>query len=311
MSGGMRAMGGKPPRLLDSIDPVGSKGENMNTLDYVKARQKLWAKKVGIKLQGSKIERGDPIYTMRLENNLFQNISELTKNEIEQGDGNELGDGINPGKMQALHSSSVLGINVFEYWKTNKRFKIIAKALGISTIDIDYIQFEEKYEIFKNSQKNPNIDVNIHYIKKHIVGIECKFTEPFQFINQNSGLKEKYINDFEFWNEFPNLKELALKISPNDEIFEYLHCAQLIKHVLGMYTRGKDKSKFSLMYIFQPAYFENNQKYLSELEILEKALTADKINFSFISWQEMIRKLSDNVEAEDQKYIEYLIERYL
>ncbi len=283
----------------------------MNTLDYVKTRQKLWATKAGIKLQGSKIERGDPIYTMRLEDNLFQNISEITKKEIEQGDGNELGDGINPGKMQALHSSSVLGINVFEYWKANKRFKIIAKALAISTIDIDYIQFEEKYEIFKNSQKNPNIDVNIHYVKNKIVGIECKFTEPFQFTNQNSGLKDKYIKDFEYWDSFPNLKDLALKISPDDGIFEYLHCAQLIKHVLGMYTKKKDKTKFSLIYIFQPAYFENNQKYLTELRIIEKALIADGVKFSFFSWQEIIRKLSDNVEEEDQKYIEYLVVRYL
>ena len=283
----------------------------MNTLDYIKTRQKLWARKTGISLQGSKIERGDPIYTMRLEDNLFQNISDVTKKEIEQGDGNELGDGINPGKMQALHSSSVLGINVFEYWKSNKRFRTIAKALGISTIGIDFIQFEEKYEVFKNAKKSPNIDVNIHYAKNHLIGIECKFTEPFQFMNQNSGLKEKYIKDFEYWGAFPCLRELALQISPRDDTFEYLHCAQLIKHVLGMYTQKQDKSKFSLMYIFQPAYFENNQKYQDELKILEKALVADGVKFSFVPWQDLIRKLNDYVEDADRKYIEYLVERYL
>jgi hypothetical protein len=240
----------------------------MNTLEYVKIRQKEWARREGIKLIGSKIEKGDPIYTVKPEDNMFQKLSDSSLKEFNQGDGNELGDGINPGKMQALHSSSVLGVNVFEYWKTNGRLETIAKALHISTKNLDYMQFEEKYEILKDTQKRPNIDISIHYKNDYLVGIECKYTEPFQGINQNTGIKEKYINEFQFWNDFPSVKKLALSISPEDNTFEFLHCAQLIKHVLGMYSRKKDKKLFSLIYIYLPAFFENNEKYIKEIDTL-------------------------------------------
>ena len=89
--------------------------------------------------------------------------------------------------MQALHSSSVIGVNFFEYWKHNQRFEILAKALHIPSKEIDYIQFEEKYIILKDATKCPNIDVNIHYKNSDLVGIECKFTEPFQYRNTNTG----------------------------------------------------------------------------------------------------------------------------
>jgi hypothetical protein len=224
----------------------------MNTLEYVKQKQKYWAKMKNINLQGSKGELGDPIYTLTLKQNMFQMLSESTKRELQQGDGNELGDETGPGKIQALHSSSALGINAFEYWKMNKRFTTMAKALGVSTLNIDHIEFEEKYEIFRTAKKHPNIDVNIHYKNQYLIGIECKYTEPFQYRNMNSGLKTKYINDFQFWHEFPNLKIIASEISPNDDKYKYLHCAQLIKHVLGMYIKKRNKSKFMLMYIYQP-----------------------------------------------------------
>ena len=285
----------------------------MNTFTFVKTKQKEWAKRKGIELQGSKKERGEKVYTRELANNLFQGISETTKKEISSGDGNEFGNGVNPGKMQALHSSSALGVNVFEYWKTNKRFSIIAKALQISTVGIRNIVFERKFEILKDSQKHPNIDVVFEYEGDKVMGIECKYTEPFQSrVNQN-GLKEKYINDFEFWNEFPSLKKIAQRISPKDKDneFKYLHCAQLIKHVLGMYSKSKSKDKFGLFYLYQPAFFENNEKYGEEISNLTKALDEDGVKVKWLTWQELLARLIQNHGKEDQFYIEYLTERYL
>lgn len=283
----------------------------MNTFEFVKMKQKLWAESKNIALVGSQIDRGELLYTKELILNLFQNLSESTIKEFSLGDGNELGNGILPGKMQALHSSSVIGVNFFEYWKHNQRFEILAKALHIPSKEIDYIQFEEKYIILKDATKCPNIDVNIHYKNSDLVGIECKFTEPFQYRNTNTGLKKKYLDYFEYWDEFPNLYKLALTISPEDSINSYLHMAQLIKHTLGMYTLKKDKSKFRLLYVFYPALFENNEKYLGEINILKEALEKDDVRFQFLSWQELIRSLTNNIQAEDKGYLNYLVGRYL
>jgi len=283
----------------------------MDTLEFIKTKQKMWALQNEIKLVGSKIERGDKIYTSELRANLFQEISESTKTEFSHGDGNEFGNGFEPGKMQALHSSSVLGVNVFEYWKANQRYSIIAKALRIPSVNINRIQFEEKFVILNDGQKCPNIDVNVHYKNEYLVGIECKFTEPFQSINSNYGFKAKYLTDYKYWNEFPELRKLAESICPDDNSSRYLNCAQLIKHILGMYAAKQSKDKFRLLYIYQPAFFENNEKYVQEIELLQKVLNDDQICFQYMSWQELIKSLNNHAEEQDMEYINYLIKRYI
>lgn len=283
----------------------------MNTFDYIKAKQKLWAEKRNIELIGSKNERGEQIYTRALSDNLFQDICESTIKEFSLGDGNELGNGIEPGKMQALHSSSVIGVNLFEYWKVNKDFDVLARSLYVPSKDIEFIQFEEKYGILRDARKSPNIDVNIHYKNTYLVGIECKFTEPFQNRTSNTGLKKKYIDEFEHWDIFPNLKELALTICPDDISNDYLHVAQLVKHVLGMYSVKKDKSKFRLLYIYQPAFFENNDKYSDEIVKIGDVLKRDNIVFQYLTWQELIISIKKNIGTKDENYMKYLEDRYL
>lgn len=44
----------------------------MNTLNYIKSKQKIWAKLRNIELIGSQNEKGDKIYTKTLNENLFQ-----------------------------------------------------------------------------------------------------------------------------------------------------------------------------------------------------------------------------------------------
>ena len=210
-----------------------------------------------------------------------------------------------------LHSSSAIGVNVFEYWKQNKRFETLAKSLKVSSLNIDFIQFEEKFKIFESSKKDPNIDVVIHYTTGSLLGIECKFTEPFSSRKINYGLKEKYIKDFKYWGNFPNLNKLAKEIGPDDKIFQYFHCAQIIKHFMGLYTQKKDINKIKLMYIYLPAIMENNQEYVLEIERLKKVFLLDGVKFYYITWNELIRNFLKNAEATDKEYLKYLVERYL
>ena len=78
---------------------------------YVHMKQRLWALRRGLPVD----ERG---YTSSPDDNLFEPLNPAVKEQFNDADGGEL----KPGKdrlpkMQALHSSSALAINVFHYWK--------------------------------------------------------------------------------------------------------------------------------------------------------------------------------------------------
>ncbi len=90
----------------------------MRAHDYILARQTSWAENRGISLIGSKGIKGKRTYTPELNLNLFEPLSPEVKESFLKGDGNEiLGSSNNPAKMQAVHSSSVLGVNIFHYWQ--------------------------------------------------------------------------------------------------------------------------------------------------------------------------------------------------
>lgn len=86
----------------------------MNGYDYIIAKQTAWARNRRLPLIGSKIERGRPAYTTLLDDNLFQPLLPDVRAAFRAADGNEL-NGC-PAKMQAVHSSSALAVNLFQYW---------------------------------------------------------------------------------------------------------------------------------------------------------------------------------------------------
>jgi hypothetical protein len=58
-------------------------------------------------------------YLSALDYNLFQQLSTVAKSAFNRGSGSELLDTpTRPAKMKALHSSSALAVNVFDYWTT-------------------------------------------------------------------------------------------------------------------------------------------------------------------------------------------------
>ena len=84
----------------------------MKAYEYILGRQTQWALSHGIPLVGSKGSRGRPAYTLYLRQNLFEPLSPDVYECLSKGDGNEiLGSLEYPSKMQAVHSSSALGVN--------------------------------------------------------------------------------------------------------------------------------------------------------------------------------------------------------
>jgi hypothetical protein len=101
----------------------------MNAFDYILSRQVQWAHNNGIKLVGSRGKHGRLAYTQKLDDNLFQPLHPKVKGALERGAGGEL-NATNDSlpKMHAVHSSSVLGVNIFQYWLGINKAPNIAAA---------------------------------------------------------------------------------------------------------------------------------------------------------------------------------------
>jgi hypothetical protein len=78
-------------------------------LDPVKAGQRAWAIR-----SGRAIDKDG--YCGCVDDNVFQGLSVGARRDFESGDGTELGKPGERGKIQALHSSSALACNWFDYW---------------------------------------------------------------------------------------------------------------------------------------------------------------------------------------------------
>ena len=291
----------------------------MQAREYILAKQVQWAMNRGLKLIGSKGERGRPIYTATLDDNLFQPIDKEVESSFYLGDGNEIKgkDSLyRPAKMQALHSSSALSVNVFQYWKQIEQVTAITAACGFCRRDDKSparIVFEDKHVIDDSLLGNPpNIDVVIYNAESAVIkryAIECKFTEAYSS-RSHGGLKPKYLNLADIWRDIPNIHTLAKSISPEDHSFRHLHPAQLIKHILGLKS-ALGKTGFRLLYLWYDAFGNAGERHRDEIDIFSKITESDNIKFHALSYQELIINLTHECRTSHPEYIKYLSERYL
>lgn len=289
----------------------------MNAHEYILSKQIQWAHNNNIKLIGSKKNRGRPAYTRSLKENLFEPLNPEVKSQIDDGDGGETkpkNDALP--KMQAVHSSSALGVNIFQYWQNIKQIPTIAAACGLCSKNnksAKYIEFERKFQISKKFTFSPNIDVTIENSEKSkykIFAIECKFSEAYTS-RRHSGIDPKYLELKDIWKGIPRLHKLAGQISPDDNRFDYLHAAQLIKHIIGLLKECSSKNNFRLLYLWYDSVGHEGSKHRAEIENFTKTAISDKIKFHAMSYQELIIKLSKEYRDTHKEYIKYITSRYL
>lgn len=291
------------------------KGGNMTAYEYIISRQIEWANNRGKKLTGSQGERGRKVYTVSIEDNLYQPLNERTREELEHGDGGELtGSEDQPAKFQALHSSSALGINVFDYWRSKVDLSILTSACGFTASESKVsgeIHFEQKYSIDSHFRYAPNIDAVIKPDKAgkyKVFAIECKFTEAYSTHNHN-GLKDKYFENEGFWQNLPNTRVHAQEIRNEDNHFKNLHAAQLIKHILGL-NREYGHSRYRLLYLWYDSLGDQGSNHRKEIEEFSEIVQSDGVIFHDMSYQELIIRLAKQ-RKDHPEYISYLTERYL
>ncbi len=288
----------------------------MNGFNYILTKQVSWAERNKIILVGSQISKGKQVYTKTLNENLFEPLFPETMIEFNKGDGGELRRDItHSAKMFALHSSSAIGVNVLQYWR-NKTISDLAYALGLCRKDnksAKKIKFEQKFKISNKFRFDPNIDAVIYNQKNSKIkafGIECKFSEAYSS-RKHPGLKGKYLTEIpNQWKDIPNLFDFAKTISPNDKSFDHLHPAQLIKHILGL-KKEYGKNEFRLLYLWYDVLGNDGYKHRKEIEEFTKITKLDNIKFHSISYQELIIKMKDKFYNGNERYIDYLTDRYL
>ena len=285
----------------------------MNAREYILSRQIQWAHRNNITLTGSKGARGRKAYTQKLDDNLFEPLLPETESNFKEADGGELTG--NPCKMQAVHSSSALGVNIFQYWKRMKQVSAIAAACGFYSTDntsSQGINFEVKYPISGKFQRSPNIDVvikNSPESRFEVFAMESKFSEAYS-PGTHFGISPKYIELDKIWDDIPNFLEFSKTISPDDNRFAHLHPAQLVKHILGLKEKF-GKSKFRLLYLWYDTIGPESAKHHKEIEEFIKITKADGIYFHAMSYQDLIIRLAKNYRELHRGYIDYINERYL
>jgi hypothetical protein len=281
----------------------------MKAYEYILAKQIAWAQNNNINLVGSKTGRGRLAYAKFLKDNLFEDLLPQTMKELQEGDGCELkGD---PPKIAAVHSSSALAVNMFQYWQRVGAVPTIAAACGLCTNSTPCrIRFEQKFQICPEFRYAPNIDVVIETNGKtrfKVYGVECKFSEAYR---GHSGLDPKYLNLMEIWDDIPAIRTLAETISPNDARFKYLHAAQLIKHVLGLKQKYR-LQEFRLLYLWYDAIGDEGAVHSKEIREFSDIVKKDPVQFHSFSYQELIAKLSKDARKDHGRFVEYISARYL
>jgi len=285
----------------------------MNASDQIIAKQIEWAKNKGLNLIGSAGDRGRKVYSTKVSDNLFQPLNLKSRQELESGDGGELKSNTEqPAKIQALHSSSALGINLFDYWREASDFSLLFSACGLSRAGNPLsgeIKFEQKFKIDDHFKYAPNLDAVFYPSdKSKVFAIECKFTEPYSS-RRHGGLDQKYFTNGLVWKNLSATKILAQEISPDDSRFRYLHAAQLIKHILGL-NRKFGHSRYRLLYLWYDALGESGFKHRQEVEEFSEAIRKDGVLFHATTYQELIVCLS-KYRDQHNKYVKYLTDRYL
>ncbi len=283
--------------------------------EYIVSKQIQWANNNNISLIGSKGERGRATYTLDLNQNLFEPILEENQKQFDSGNGQEvLGSPENPAKMQALHSSSALGVNIFQYWQKRGLIKEIASACDFCNRNSTYsesIVFEDKYRIDTKFVIPPNIDVvfrNNGSSPYKLFAVECKFSEAYGG-RTHGGLKSKYLDDKDLWTGISSLNKLGRETNLDNKRYSYLDAAQLIKHILGLRACVGSK-EFKLLYLWYDVLGNDGSKHRAEVGDFTEIAKSDGINFHAMTYQELINILDRRHRAEHPEYIKYLTERY-
>jgi hypothetical protein len=247
-------------------------------------------------------------YLSSYELNLFQPLSENTLRAFTQGSGSELlPSGSRPAKMAALHSSSALAVNAFDYW-SDKPLSHVASALGLPQTPSNF-RFEAKFPT-RLGGIPPNLDLAFFCPDKHVVGVESKFTEWLATKSRKEPFKPRYFPaDGQLWSRagLPGAQRLAEAMHRQQKSFLHLDAAQLLKHMLGLAVCEPRRS--SLYYLYFDCPGPEASIHRGEIEEFAEIVGAD-MAFYWLSYQQFFDRLRTALGDEHRDYVDYMASRY-
>ena len=274
----------------------------MGLRDTWKADQVRWAAERGC----SHDTKG---YVESLSINLFHPMLPATEAEFSLGSGGELRASrrASQPKMHALHSSSVLACNVFDYWRA-KGIGPVGKVLGIES-HIERLTFEAQFPTGLPG-KPPNIDVALWLESDDVWGIESKFTEPFGIPKTGPAFNDKYFPaGLPVWSDRGLTKcgALAIALQKGAVRFRHLDAAQLLKHALGLHANHL--GRFTLCYLYADADTPEGKEHRSEISEFGVAVDGDFpfVSLSYTTFLKGLRRLGS---VDHDSYFAYIGTRY-
>lgn len=222
-----------------------------------------------------------------------------------QGQGSELrAHGNNQPKFHAVHSSAALCVNsFFQYMKNENN----TPFLGYK--DFTRVVFEEK---LPTGISSPNVDF---YLENEdvIIGIESKYIEVLSPKKPNTNL-DKYIRRVEQLSAVPNgFIDQVVEYYLNKKEKYFLDVAQLIKHSLGLFSKGRlhENKTIILVYLYwQPENWEDFSVYTEHKKEIEEFAqrVSNFIKFTPLTYPEYWNMVGKDTELAD--YVEQLRKRY-
>ena len=264
--------------------------------DSIRDAQKAWAESNGISFNSNG-------YVYDVEDNLRKPLSDCARNAFEKGAGSEL-----EGHMKALHSSSALAVNFFDYWTDRDKTRLL-RALGVDADSAKPLDFEAQFPTGLGGTP-PHLDVAITLDSGFVIAVECKFTEPLQrsTVGKSEFASSYFPTSGDLWKQrgLPQCQRLAEELHEKHLRFEYLDPWQLLKHALGLAACLGDK--FSLCYLYYDDSGERSEAHKRELGSFAHRV-GDEIRFNALTYQDVFYKLKVSEQA-DPGYLDYLGSRY-
>ena len=146
----------EPPSMLAPPIP----GQDLRA---VREEQKSWAMANGVPLDS---RPRVPVVDL----NLRPPLSSAARAAFERGAGSDLA-----GRMRALHSSSALAANFFDYWTHREKAPLLS-ALDVDGKNADSLAFEARFPTGLGGTL-PHLDVAIWLSPGEVIAVESKFTE--------------------------------------------------------------------------------------------------------------------------------------
>lgn len=266
------------------------------------ADQRRWA----IEQQITFDERG---YLQSYHANLWRPLSAVAVRCYDRGSGSELRPGkARRAKMSALHSSSALVANVFDYWSERDAAPLL-EALGVGAAE-EAPCFEAQFPTGLEGNP-PNLDVAVRLRSGETLAIESKFCEWLAPKSSSKPpFKDKYFSPTaDLWERagLPHCQQLANDMQFKPERFRHLDAPQLLKHALGLATNLKQQ--FALWYLWYDWPSRESEKHGREVEVFA-ARVGRELRFRALTYQELFRGLRQRCRGEHTAYAGYLQGRY-